>query len=187
MSRALYFRSAIRIITAYHRNKVDNSFFSLLSPTHLRVYQALNVPSAIRRFCFHGTFKRLGGILTIWESPCLFPNAQMESTFGKSSCLLKKKGQMDLDDHHASCPSYQDLVSIFRPVPFWAGAFYANGCEGRQWAPLRAVRAHSYAVSGEVPRLAVSLLLISLGCALGRFIAHVKCRRWAWASRGNPS
>ena len=47
-----------------------------------------------------------------------------------------KKGEMNLDDHHASCPTYQDLVSIFRPVPFWAGAFYANGCEGKQWAPL---------------------------------------------------
>ena len=25
------------------------------------------------------------------------------------------KGEMDLDDHHASCPSYQDLVSISGP------------------------------------------------------------------------
>ena len=31
------------------------------------------------------------------------------------------KGEVDLDGHHARCPSYRDLVSIFRSCPTSCG------------------------------------------------------------------
>ena len=81
--------SVLRTIITFQLKKVDGSFFSFLSRDHLGVHQALKVYSANRRFWYYGTYKRLGGILKIWELPCLFLNAQMESTFGKPNCLLR--------------------------------------------------------------------------------------------------
>ena len=91
---------------------------------------------------------------------------------------LKKKGEMDLGDHPASCPSCDDLVTIHRPVPFWAGAFYANGCVGRQWAPCCALgRTLSRYWVKYLGSLFLSLSLTYLGCVFGSLVAHVLRRR----------
>ena len=51
------------------------------------------------------------------------------------------KGEMDLDDHHASCPSYQDLVSIFRPCPTWRGQVRSMGIGVKESSGALSVRA----------------------------------------------
>ena len=72
---------------------------------------------------------------------------------------MEMKGEMDLDDRHAQCPPYQDLVfylpglsDLVRPQEF-----RRNMCIGRQQALLRADGARSFAMSGAMPRLATLL------------------------------
>ena len=77
--------------------------------------------------------------------------------------LLRKKGEMDLGDYRASCPSCDDLVFIHRPIPFWAGAFYANGCVGKQWVPSCALGRTLSRYRGRVKHLdSLSLSLVNL-------------------------
>ena len=71
------------------------------------------------------------------------------------------KGEMDLDDHHALCQSYRDLVFYLPALSHLvrAGALCGNRCKGKEWALLRGDGANASAMSGEIPRLALSLWL----------------------------
>ena len=69
------------------------------------------------------------------------------------------KDEIDLGDHHALRSLYQDL--FFCPPALshlmWAGALCGKGCKRKQKALRRADGGHSSAMSGEIPRLVVSL------------------------------
>ena len=92
--------------------KVGDSFFSFFSPTHCRVYQALNVYSAIWRYGFHGALKRIGDISSIWELTCLFLSAKMKPTIVVGpSCPLKISSK-DHQDAILNRPNFLSRVPI---------------------------------------------------------------------------
>ena len=108
--------------------KVGDLFFFLSAQQILGccLYQALIVYSAVWRVGFHGTFKNLGDIASIWELLCLFLSAQMESTIGVEPICLLNIGFQEHQDTNLNRPDFLSRV----PIGAWRSLFILKSLHG---------------------------------------------------------